>query len=129
ASLLKVLVMIAYYKLTETDTDILNKSIVYAGGPTADKNLAMYFKPKETITPGKSYTVDQLIKYMIIDSDNNATSLLVSNLNDIEAINRVCKELGIGKIIKYENTEDVNILSVSDMATLFPIPSSLQTLL
>ena len=76
ASLLKIPIMIAYYKAAEKQPEILAKRIVYqAGGP--DLNASENFKPRESIKVGQSYTIQQLIEHMVGYSDNNAVSLLI----------------------------------------------------
>ncbi len=79
ASMLKVPVMIAYYKLAETYPEILLKKVLYDG--SFDDNKAETLKPEKAIKPGKEYTIDELIKYMIVYSDNNATKLLHQNIS------------------------------------------------
>lgn len=70
ASLLKVPLMIAYFKLSEKDPNILNKKILF--NLPGDENLIENIKPKKVIEKNKEYTIKELIEYMIIYSDNNA---------------------------------------------------------
>jgi len=84
ASLLKVPVMMSYFKEAESDSNILNKEISFIKPSNQD---TPYFKT-DTIVPGKTYTVNELIKFMIVNSDNEATNLLLenttaNNLNDV----------------------------------------------
>lgn len=86
ASLMKVPLMIAIFKQAESDPSLLSKTIYYDGN--IDYNKAEYYKPKHHIDARKYYSIDELIGYMITDSDNNATTLLMSvvkpeNLSDI----------------------------------------------
>ena len=92
ASLLKVPLMIAYLKEADANPDILNKKITYH--QTTDKNAAETFKPKYFIQDGQTYTVADLIKYMIIYSDNNAAGVLQSNV-DQNSLTEVYSDLGI----------------------------------
>ena len=46
------------------------------------------------IVPGRTYTVEQLLEYMIKYSDNNATALLDANI-DPDTLARVYGDLGI----------------------------------
>ena len=78
ASLLKVPLMISYYKLTDSDSHILNRRLTYDG--SFDDNELENIKPLKSIRAGNSYTIDELIKYMIAYSDNNATHLLYDAL-------------------------------------------------
>lgn len=79
ASLMKVPTMIAFYKLAESHPEILTKKVLYTG--SADANKIEYFKPTHALVPGQSYTIGQLIEYMIVFSDNNAASLLAENID------------------------------------------------
>ncbi len=92
-SLLKVPIMIAYYKMAENDPSILSKEITN-DNLTEDYNSDEIIKPDEVIKRGNTYTVDDLIKRMIIYSDNDATVLLFNNI-DKRALNDVFSDLGI----------------------------------
>lgn len=80
ASLLKIPVMIGYYKLAETDPSVLNKQVVFSD--TDDLNRMEVIKPSQNLEQNKSYTIDELIRRMIVYSDNNATKLLIANINN-----------------------------------------------
>lgn len=75
ASLLKLPMAIAYYKLAESDPSILAQKIT-ATGP--DQNDQRNIKSTDGIKIGQSYTVEQLISAMLDDSDNNALQALYS---------------------------------------------------
>jgi len=77
SSLLKVPLMMAYYKRAQEDPDTMAKEFRYEGG---------LLNPEESQTPvtlkeGKSYTVGDLINRMIIFSDNAAAHLLYDNID------------------------------------------------
>ena len=93
ASLLKVPIMITYLKLAETQPDILNKSIVYDG--SFDDNALEDIKPLKAIQVGHSYTVDDLLRYMIEYSDNNAIHLLFAMGVTTDQFDQTCTDLGI----------------------------------
>ncbi len=89
ASLLKVPLMIAYFKAAESDPTILKRRITFepiSGG--AD------FEAPTGLSVGSSYTVQELIEHMIIDSDNGATFTLFSRL-DPDLLATVYKRLSI----------------------------------
>jgi beta-lactamase class A len=79
ASLMKVPIMIAYYKLAETNPDILQKKI--AVGQLAPETFEQSYKPSQKIESGKTYSIDELIYYMIAFSDNDALTLLLQNID------------------------------------------------
>jgi beta-lactamase class A len=92
-SLLKVPLLISYLKLSDSDPTILNKSIKY------DKKIAdnrQYFRPQKEIEVGKTYTVGDLLNYMINYSDNNAAELLFENLGE-RGLDSTFEALGFGK--------------------------------
>ena len=86
ASLMKVPILIAVLKQAESDTSLLHKKLYYSG--EKDLNEEEYYKPQKSIVKGHSYTVEELLDYMITYSDNNATVLLLGvtpqkNLSEI----------------------------------------------
>ncbi len=78
ASLLKVPVMVAYLKAAQNQPAILEEKLSYDG--SFDNNATEDIKPLKEIEKGKSYTVDELLKFMIGYSDNNATVLLINRI-------------------------------------------------
>lgn len=91
-SLLKVPLMIAFFQSAEIDPQVLSKKLSYSG--FQDANASEAIKPSQAIKPGQSYTVSELIKYMIVYSDNNATVLLFNSI-DHNSLNDVLSDLGI----------------------------------
>lgn len=77
ASLLKVPLMIAYYKGAEEDSSIFSQKIIY------DQKIIPNdpFAASSNLVDGKSYSVDNLIKSMIAESDNGAAQTLASRIN------------------------------------------------
>ncbi len=92
ASLIKLPVMVAYLKLAGKEPGILRKKFTYDG--KTDMTAGQFFKPGETLKPGKAYTVEELIHLMIAHSDNNSWKLLYDNL-DKNLLESVYKDLGI----------------------------------
>src|SRR5437016_109189 len=60
----------------------------------ADANVEETIKPAQPIEKGKKYTVDELIRRMIVYSDNNATATLY-NYIDHNSLKEVFSDLGI----------------------------------
>lgn len=90
-SLLKIPLMMAYFKQAEFDPHILTKKIKFEG---SNFITHQYIQPSMTIAPGKSYTVQELIYMMIVNSDNYAAWLL--NINDTLKIkDKVYADLGL----------------------------------
>jgi beta-lactamase class A len=65
--------MIAYYKIAENTPSFLDQPIPFAG---TDRNGTEYFKSGNTIKPGGTYSIEELIQHMIGGSDNTATTVL-----------------------------------------------------
>jgi len=80
ASLLKVPIMITYFKYAETNPDILTSEILYAENDES-VNSYVFSESNEEIQPGTTYTVLALIERMIIYSDNAAAILLQRNID------------------------------------------------
>ena len=91
ASMLKVPLMIACLKMAESRPAYLKKRLIYQG---TDFNKAKTFQGAAAIEPGKGYTVEELIRMMMVHSDNNAMKLLFDDL-DAGFRRKVYKELGI----------------------------------
>ncbi len=108
ASLLKMPVMLTYYKAAETETDLLSTELRFtAQSPSNDTALA----------DGASYTIDELIRYMIVDSDNDSFNLLVNNI-DYSLIEQTHRDLGL--TVPTEDTPE-DFINVKDYASLFRV--------
>ncbi len=79
ASLLKLPMLISYYKLRETETDLFDKTILIKG---SDLNPNRNVAENSPIVPEKMYTVRELLNAMIVDSDNNALDVLYQYKKD-----------------------------------------------
>lgn len=74
ASLLKIPLVIAYYKLAEVDPSILSRSLIYQHHPEIGPPFAAHLED------GRAYSVETLIEQVLLHSDNNATVALSNNL-------------------------------------------------
>ena len=96
ASLYKVPLMVAYYKLAEDNPNILSHELLYTGRQDLD---AAENSPSATqLSPGESYTVEELIAHMIEYSDNNADQLLLEYLvssGQDAALTQIFRDLNI----------------------------------
>jgi beta-lactamase class A len=89
ASLLKVPVLIAWYKQIQEKPELSKKEIYYKGNTANSKDIQF-----NTLQPNTSYTIEYLLERMIKNSDNVAKDLLLENL-DPKTINTVFTDLGI----------------------------------
>lgn len=114
ASLMKVAVMIAWLKRAEKEPNLLERQLVYDG--KQNMNESSNIKPRESISPGRKYRIDELLRYMMMFSDNNAMALLYYGLSQ--------KELGDvldGMDINNRPVEDGNFISVHSYSGFYRI--------
>jgi len=114
ASMMKVPVMIAWLKRAEKDPHALARSFTYDG--KVDMSAMQSIKPARTISPGRSYTVEELLHYMLSYSDNNATTLLYAGLNPTE-LNDVLDKMDVENKAK----DDANSVTVHGYSGFFRI--------
>jgi len=114
ASLMKVPLLITYYKQAESDPTILQKKIVLQ---ESDADFSQNIVTGENLTIGEEYTVEELINFMIINSDNAAMFNLLNNI-DQEKLDKVYLDLGI-TVPNFRTPED--FMSVKEYASFFRI--------
>jgi len=90
-SLMKVPELITFMKMNERQPGLLNKKVLYNGPIITDKNPHYLSKSLEA---GKTYSVKELLYYMIVYSDNNATVLL-NNMMDLGIFVKTFTDLGL----------------------------------
>ncbi len=90
-SLIKVAGLLTYLRMEEAHPGLLDKKLLF-DSPT-EKIPDQTFKSKQLIS-GKSYTVRELLKYMIAYSDNDATYLLNKSV-DIKMFEKLFTDLNI----------------------------------
>jgi len=91
-SLFKIITMTTLLKMAESNMAILDKEVLYnevMKPPTQTFN-------SRSIEPGHKYKVKELIYYMIVYSDNNATMLLHKYM-DIDLFQKIFTDLGLPK--------------------------------
>lgn len=122
ASLLKVFVMMAYYKVAD-DTDkpsLLDRQIVFEGSSNPATNI-----PGEEIphlTNGQSYPINLIIKQMIVYSDNDALNTLVDNFDPqtLVAFQNIFTDLNIPSPIS-QSEGSLNFLTIDNYALVFRV--------
>lgn len=92
-SLLKIPELITFFKMNEKNPGLLDKSITYSTPLNLPKQVIYHSK---SIELGKTYTIRELLYYMIAYSDNNATMLLNQRM-DVEIFSKVFTDFGIVK--------------------------------
>ena len=114
ASLIKLPLAIALYKTAEVEPSILAQRLTYTqksgfGDNTQD------FAPAPTLTLGNQYSVLDLIKAMLINSDNNAKNVLMGFL-DSKIFSNTLLDLGIAVP---SDTETHDFITVKSYANIF----------
>ena len=114
ASLLKVPILITYFSAAEKDSQLLDKKIIFTGKLTEDIAVPDIDSGDEMVV-GQSYSVRELMRRMIVFSDNDAKNLLLLNL-DAKIFDQCYRDLGI-TIPDVRTPED--FMSVKDYASFF----------
>lgn len=112
ASLTKIPLAMAYYALAENDPSVLSQSITYSGEP--DLDATEQIESPTQLTPGQTYTVEEMIEHMIKYSDNNAEQLLADHLTQIgqaDVLSDLFNDLGIQN--DSSNPDDTTVGSYS----------------
>ena len=90
-SLLKVPELITFIKMNETQPGLLDKKILFDKSIASDKTATYLSK---SIKLGETYTIRQLLDYMITYSDNNAT-LILNKIIDVNIFKKVFTDIGL----------------------------------
>jgi len=93
ASMLKVVVMVSYFKEAQDNPSFLNKTLIY----TQDIENAVQqdaYNSSSDLVVGREYSINMLIQKMIINSDNGATELLLDNI-DQSSVDSIYQALNI----------------------------------
>lgn len=98
ASLMKIVVMIAYLKQAENNPSVLFQKIKFTEDIKEISDSLPYDKGTE-LQLDQSYTIDELINRMIISSDNGATYALLNRINE-KVLDQVYSDLGLENPIK-----------------------------
>lgn len=92
ASLFKVPILMAYLKQSRSQPDLLEQKITV----TADHapEVVQTIAPEKSVVVGETYTVKELLEYMILFSDNRALNALADGV-DQEILHELFSELGV----------------------------------
>lgn len=110
-SIFKLSILIALMKKAEKKPGFLEEKTLYKG-PNA--NLPVQTITSATLKKGNSYTVRELIKFMIVDSDNEANLLLYSFI-DAETILKVFTDLEMTAPNPNQSSISMNCIEVSKL--------------
>ena len=115
ASLMKLPVAIAYLKWGEYNPEIWKLTLTWVADTTDDQNIV----PKESITIGKAYKIEELIRFALIYSDNSANETLIESLPK-DIIYKVFTDLSLPIIAQLEAGEN-DYISVKEYASFFRV--------
>ncbi len=93
ASLLKLPIAMVYFKLADIDDQLLNQKLTLPK-EEVDVNLSQFFKPTHVFKYDTEYTIQELIKGMIIHSDNTPLNTLNTYIN-LSIRGGILQDLGI----------------------------------
>ncbi len=108
-SLIKVPMLITYLAMAETDQTVMDKKITFN---KVDNLLHQTFN-SATIQPGNTYTVRELLHFMIANSDNNATHLLNQNV-DLNLFVKVFTDLNLPRPDVRDRNFEISAKSYSE---------------
>lgn len=106
-SLMKVPVLIGWLKKAEYDPELLNKKFFLSDHFITGKKLNLSEEPLQV---GHTYTVKELMHYMISESSNDAVGILLSNI-EFERLQKVFSDLSLPE------PKDANALIFTDASS------------
>ncbi len=117
-SLLKLPVMVAVYKYAESNPKLLEEK---RRTPVFGQN-SQVMEDGKTLEPDREYTIDEMIRYMIVYSDNRSIDMLTAWLDEKganhEIIRRTLSDLGM---VGYEADLASSAITVKQYASIFRI--------
>ena len=93
ASLLKLPVALIYYKIAELQPDIFNESLKIPTEGEDPTNADQHYPPQDPLIPGDTYTISELLRHMLVYSDNAPFGILSDTAKDYSA--QVLTDLGV----------------------------------
>jgi len=109
-SILKVPALITILKMSEINPHILSKKITY--NKVYNVDVHPKYVSKNAIELGKSYTVKELLSYMIKYSDNNAT-LLLNEVIDVKLFKKLFTDFGFKEVDWNASDYEMNVKECS----------------
>ncbi len=109
---LRMPIMMAYFQLAQSDPKILSNKLVYR-----QQDFIQNPQATEFLVDGQSYTVEELIRSMLIDDNEAASEILFDNV-DNAGLNEIYSDLGIGF---KEDKVNKDYISVKQFALLLRV--------
>lgn len=99
ASLLKIPTLIVYLRLAEDNPSLLKEAIIVPESIVNNVKAVQYIEPKEQILANTSYTIEELLRRLVVNSDNIALAALDEHLRilspDVDILIETFKEIGL----------------------------------
>ena len=92
ASLFKVPILITYLKQAEYNPDLLSYTVTITEDPAAGS--VQDIAPEVSVQVGETYSIEELLSFMIVDSDNRALNVLM-NYIDVNVLQQAFSDLGV----------------------------------
>ena len=92
-STLKLPILVAYLKMSEAEPKVLDQEFVYKS-EGENLNDLEYFRPSVEVQAGNRYSVRELLRRMMVYSDNETTVPLLNTIGD-EYLSKVLRDLGV----------------------------------
>lgn len=118
ASLMKLPLLMAYYKKSEIEKWFLDKKLTFTKNWTSDEYIQNIL-PKKRLEVGKQYKIIDIIDQMIRYSDNEASIFLERNIN-INEFKKVFTDVGI-EFPAFTDWRFDNNIRVVDYASFFRV--------
>lgn len=123
ASLTKVPIMIAHYKMAEKDSNHLKQEFTYTVNPELyiSNNPVRIDDNREeehSLKEGETYTLDDFLNQLIVYSDNTVLPFLLSDETSITYLDKVFSDLGLPNPYM---TDDENLITVKEYSAFFRV--------
>ncbi len=118
ASLLKIPTLLTYLRLAEEDQELFNKKVIFRI-EGEDPYLDQSFPPKETAQENTFYTIEELLRRMIVYSDNRSEKVLNSYLENISPDKDLLFEIMIDLGIVVPKNKVDEVITVKSYASIF----------
>jgi beta-lactamase class A len=120
ASLMKVPLLLIYLKQAETNPELLKRTYLFTQDP---KNKTVGMIKDKSLVNGNRYTVEELLYYMIVYSDNESFWILSDNVDagKFEELDAALNIPGNYDIIHYPKSDKHFIAGVNSMAHYFNV--------
>ncbi|MEI7891197.1 MAG: serine hydrolase [bacterium] len=111
ASLIKLPIALVYFKIAQLQPGILDKQIVISQDATNQDDSDQHYPPAEKLVAGNAYSVRELIRRMLVYSDNVPFGPLSDGVSDYSE--RVLTDLGVYVPLEKEKQGTWNVTTKS----------------